>query len=655
MVRQLRQAIGRLLLACGALLVTASAVEAGGSSARAKPRELPEIVRFWSQALFGNATGRALQRVRRAQRALTRGGLSQGLAGLKLTSQHHQSPGERHRALLYAGILHSEAAKGLRRQVRALAAEGRKGAARLLQRKQRVHRRRARQSFARLADAYPGLLLRLRNELGADEQATVAHITGDIDAAVAKPTRYLFTAGDKGPSLWGRLGGLLSRAARVPLGQRLQQWLFGLVGSLRISGNAAAEAAVFIACPEGNGSGVAYRSPIDGRVRLMTNQHVVEGTNEVTVAFASGGPPIRALVVGGSRFHDVAVLEPLEALPSKIRPLVLRRSPLVPGERVAEVGHPDGGDHDGRDPHVLPAKVVRAREGDVVRTDAHSSPGSSGSPNVDKRRRLAGLDAVGGGSGSWLTGFRPTSQFIDLLGRMERGHIECAELGLNLGPIQVVEAGRAKVRSDAVGVDQVTPNSPAEKAGLRAGDRVLAIEAISLPGGRLDRVDRYTWPQAISRLRINEPVRIEVQRGDRRLTFHTKAVSSHEIHAGMTRALGLGLKRHRVWVTPQDGGDPRPDSGLKVTRVQPGSPAASLGLQAGDVIVGAVQRVEKGRMSFSVSTRGVLVAALANPSTFRLHIQRDGQPKAIRLNSELQQPSPPGEALAPPPKGTPSQ
>ena len=644
-----RKSTGRLLLACGVLLATAGAVEAEGSHWGSKPRELHQIVRFWSQALYGYAGGRALQRVRQADKALSRGGVADGLAALRTTLKHHPSTAERQRALFYAGILHSEAAKGLRLKIRELSAEGRRGAARLLQRKQRKHRRNARQCFARLADADPGLLSRLRGALAPGEHATVAHISADIDAALAKPTRYLFTSAGRGPSLWGRLGGLLSRAARVPPGHRLQQWLLGLVGNLRLSANAAAQAAVLIAQPEGYGSGAVYRSPFDGRVRLLTNQHVVGEREEVTVAFASGAPPIAARVIGGSESLDLAVLEPVDPLPAEIRPLVLRRGRLALGERVAEVGHPNGGDLDGRDPHVLPAKVVRAREGDLVRTNAHSSPGSSGSPNVDKRGRLAGLNTLGGGSGAWLSGIRPTSQFLDLLGRMERGQLEHAELGIELSPVEVDAARQVKLGSDAVGVNEVLPNSPAAKAGLRTGDVVLAVEAMSLPGGRLHRVDKYTWFQAISRLKINEPVRIKIQRGDRRLTFHTKAVSSQAIQAGLTRALGLGLKRYRAWVPIDGGGPPKLDLGLRVTRVQPGSPAARVGLQVGDVIVGGARKFKKGEMTFSISTRAVLLGVLANPETLSLFVQRDGPRKIIPINNAFQQPLPPtGETLAQP-------
>lgn len=226
--------------------------------------------------------------------------------------------------------------------------------------------------------------------------------------------------------------------------------------------------------PRGEGSGIVTRA--DGLV--VTNAHVVAEADVVRVAFLDGETVV-ADVVGVDEESDLALLRvPREGLVA----LTLRtEQPPRVGEAVLAIGNPLGLGHTVTAGIVsgLGRAVGIATYEDFLQTDAAISPGNSGGPLIDLDGRVVGVntavaDASRGGQG---IGFAiPAAMVADVVGELERsGRVTRGYLGVQLA---LVDANGVVPRvgpGEFVGVERVHAGSPAERAGMRVGDVVLAF------------------------------------------------------------------------------------------------------------------------------------------------------------------------------------
>ena len=154
-------------------------------------------------------------------------------------------------------------------------------------------------------------------------------------------------------------------------------------------------------------------------------------------------------------------------------------------------------------------------------------------------------------------------------------------LGLNLGDVADALRKQLKVPADAgVYVKSVLPNSPAEKAGIKAGDVVL--ECARQPVNALDQMNR-----ALSLKHVGDAVKILVNRGGKKRSFHVKleAAPSNLMAAAATRApawMGADIQDIDAVIESQFNLPDR--KGVVVSHVAPDSPAAKAGIRGGDVI-----------------------------------------------------------------------
>jgi S1-C subfamily serine protease len=248
----------------------------------------------------------------------------------------------------------------------------------------------------------------------------------------------------------------------------------------------------------GQGSGFV----LDGRGYIATNAHVVtaedlSGTrraNEIYVAFRDGNR-VAAEVVGTDPNADVALL--------KVDPEGLKLTPLplgVPetievGEPVAAIGSPFGEQQS----QSLSIGVVSALDrsiqsltqfqiGNAIQTDAAINPGNSGGPLLDARGRVIGINAQirsrsGGGEG---VGFAvPVDAVRRSLRELRRnGRVDYGYLGVGTQVLypQLAERLDLKVGAGAL-VQEVEEDSPAEDAGIEAGDDEITFQGRQIPTG----------------------------------------------------------------------------------------------------------------------------------------------------------------------------
>ncbi|MFL6045967.1 MAG: S1C family serine protease [Propionibacteriaceae bacterium] len=248
----------------------------------------------------------------------------------------------------------------------------------------------------------------------------------------------------------------------------------------------------------GDGAGSASVLTDDGF--LLTSAHVVEGANTVTAAF-SNGSELTADIVGRDAFSDLAVLRARGEVPS---PVALGdATKLQVGQLVVAVGNPLGLAGSvtagiisalGRS---LPTKQGRVVD-EVIQTDAALNPGNSGGVLADSRGRMIGVNTAVAGIGVGLAVpiNETTERIISALmtsGRVRRAWLGIAGSQAPLPPALVKKLGRR----DGLRVAQVVAGSPADAAGLRSGDIVVAVAGTSL--GSSTQLQRRMVEDAIGR------------------------------------------------------------------------------------------------------------------------------------------------------------
>lgn len=247
--------------------------------------------------------------------------------------------------------------------------------------------------------------------------------------------------------------------------------------------------------PRGTGSGFFW----DDLGHIVTNNHVIEGASEATIRL-NDGRSYRAVLVGRSKAHDLAVLRinvPFDPRP----PVPIGTSAdLKVGQKVFAIGNPFGLDY------TLTSGLVSALDRSLseengttiehlIQTDAAINPGNSGGALVDSAGSLVGINtAIYSRSGGSLgIGFAiPVSIARDVLEQIvATGEVVRGWVGVEIQDLTPELAASFGYR-DASGalIAGVLRGSPADRAGVRPGDVLVALdgETVRDPRAMLDMV-----------------------------------------------------------------------------------------------------------------------------------------------------------------------
>ncbi len=255
-------------------------------------------------------------------------------------------------------------------------------------------------------------------------------------------------------------------------------------------------AVVFIINGAGSGSGFVYDT--DGHI--VTNNHVIEGSRQVEVVFASG-ERLLARLVGADADSDLAVIK-VDELPAGVNPLPIANFDTVQvGQIVAAIGNPFG--EQGSMSMGIVSGIGRSlqsqRSGsnmgnyslpEVVQTDAPVNPGNSGGPLLNLNGEVIGVNsaiATTSGSNSGV-GFaipsKAVARIVPVL--INEGEYTYSYMGVAFdNEISLDELSVYGVeQTQGVYLLQVNPGGPADRAGLRAadpqtgqgGDLIIAID-----------------------------------------------------------------------------------------------------------------------------------------------------------------------------------
>jgi S1-C subfamily serine protease len=284
----------------------------------------------------------------------------------------------------------------------------------------------------------------------------------------------------------------------------------------------------------GQGPGGASGSGflVDDNGSILTNEHVVDNAEEVTVRFGEKGDPVKAKVAGADPSTDLALLK-IDPSDADGRPLRLGSSNDVRvGEPVIAIGSPFGlrGTVTSGIVSGL-GREIRSPNGftidEVVQTDAAINPGNSGGPLIDDRGHVIGVNAQiassGNNSNSGVGFAIPIDTAKDVIPELRRsGEVKRAYLGVSSAPVDSGVAQELNLPADRGAlVQEVVRGGPADKAGLRGGQRQTQ-SGLSAGGDLIVKVgdkeisDPTALADVISSHKPGDEVRIEYFRGDQR-------------------------------------------------------------------------------------------------------------------------------------------
>lgn len=337
----------------------------------------------------------------------------------------------------------------------------------------------------------------------------------------------------------------------------------------------------------GTGSGVIVTS--DGYI--LTNNHVIDGTDEVNVGLQDGRV-LQARVVGKDPKTDVAVIK---VSAGDLPFLEMADSDLIEvGDLVLAIGNPFGIGQ------TVTMGMVSAKDRatlgldyeDFIQTDAAINPGNSGGALVDASGRLVGINTAilsrsGGNQG---IGFAiPTNLARDVMTSLIKdGRVVRSYLGVliqDLTPALAGEFNASNVNGALIG--QVVPRSPAEKAGLRSGDVVLEFKGQPVKDSRqLKLAVGHSTPGetvSVKVLREGSPMQFKVALRELpdespSADYRSRGNDTHDTLNGVTVA-ELNRQVRREWRLPDEL------QGAAVTEVDPDSAAFEAGLRPGDIIL----------------------------------------------------------------------
>jgi S1-C subfamily serine protease len=249
--------------------------------------------------------------------------------------------------------------------------------------------------------------------------------------------------------------------------------------------------------PESQSGGVATGSGfvIDGEGHILTNNHVIEGAERVTVKLGESEKTYTAHVVGTDPGTDIALLQ-VDAPAKELHPLTLgHSSQMEVGDPVVAIGNPFGLDR------TVTSGIVSALQrhieapngfsiSHVIQTDAAINPGNSGGPLINAEGEVIGINSQiatgGGGNGNVGIGFAiPIDTVRAEINQLETsGKVDHAFLGIEGGSVtpELAKALNLPVEEGVI-VQSVVKGGPADKAGIEGGNTSATINGAEVKLG----------------------------------------------------------------------------------------------------------------------------------------------------------------------------
>jgi serine protease Do/serine protease DegQ len=344
---------------------------------------------------------------------------------------------------------------------------------------------------------------------------------------------------------------------------------------------------------------------------ILTNHHVIDKAEVIHVTLHDGRKH-QAKLIGADDETDIAVIQ-IKADDLKALPMADSKK-LQVGDFVVAIGSPFGLRQ------TVTSGIISAlgRSGlgiesyeDFIQTDASINPGNSGGALVNLRGELVGLNTaiLGPNGGNIGIGFAiPSSMAKDVMVQLIKdGKVSRGRLGIvaqDLTP-ELASAFGINQNAGAV-VAQVEKGTPADKAGLKAGDVITHVNGNKVTGSADMR-------NVIGLLRVGSEVEMRVLRNGKKISVKA-VIQEPEQHA----IKGEELSPYLAGLVFSDS-----EEGMVViSQASPNSRAAREGLRPGDILLSInrvpVQRVSDLKEAVNLSARGILINIQRGNSAFFL-------------------------------------
>ena len=334
---------------------------------------------------------------------------------------------------------------------------------------------------------------------------------------------------------------------------------------------------------KGLGSGMI----MDSQGHILTNNHVVGGATEIQVLLDSG-KQYRAKLVGTDPKTDLAVIQ-ISAKESLPHVTFGDSDKVEVGEWVVAIGHPRGLDQTVTQ-GIISAKHRRgimdpSTYQDFLQTDAAINPGNSGGPLLNLQGEVIGMNAAiaSASGGSEGIGFAiPSNMALHIAkaliahGKVDRGWlgISAQNLTPELAKSFHLETARGALIADVI------KGGPAEKAGLKRGDVVIAYQGKEVP-------DASTFQNEIATTPMGQEVKLTVVREGKPQEIAVKVGNPQEatkmLASALKDRLGVAIRPLTAREVEKFGLDSQ--QGVAIGWLDPRGPLGEAGLEVGDILL----------------------------------------------------------------------
>jgi serine protease Do len=345
------------------------------------------------------------------------------------------------------------------------------------------------------------------------------------------------------------------------------------------------------------GSGVV----VDRAGYILTNNHVVDKADRIHVKFPGDPTEYDAKVIGVDVPTDLAVIRVQGK--QNLVPVKIGNSEAVQvGDWAIAIGSPFGFDE------TMTAGIISAKSRDIpgdttqfqhfLQTDAAINPGNSGGPLLNIRGEVIGINtAIASRSGGYQgIGFAmPINTAAEVYNQIiKTGHMTRGSIGISFTPSDTDQA-RALLKSfgvnEGVFVQSVAPGGPSEKAGIKEGDIIVALNGKPVRDGN-ELVNTVTsapvgTPLEVTVIRSGNRQNFKVVVGDLAQIFPDKFGTGSDESQNQTEggAASFGMQIQNLSPAERQTLGLKVTGGVKVVSVEPDSFAEDLGLKPGDIVL----------------------------------------------------------------------
>ena len=322
---------------------------------------------------------------------------------------------------------------------------------------------------------------------------------------------------------------------------------------------------------------------IDKEGFIITNNHVVEGADEIKVKFSDGGE-FKAKVIGRDKKTDLALIK-ISAL-FRDMPTITLGDPekMRVGDWVLAIGNPFGLEHTVTQGIIsATGRVIGAGPYDnFIQTDAPINPGNSGGPLVNLRGEVIGINTAIVASGQGIGFAIPSNMAKPIISQLKtKGKVVRGWIGVsiqNLTPDMAQSFGLKGGEGALVG--DVVPGGPAEAAGIKRADVIIEFD-----GKKIKSMSDLS--RLVADTPVGKAVGVKVVRAGKEMDIRLTVAEMNEQKLASSRQSpegGLGI--NVADITPQRMAELgiKDKTGALIVSIAPGSPADEAGLRAGDII-----------------------------------------------------------------------